>query len=78
MSRLVMFVTAAAAGAGVGLLFAPHNGRKMRRIIRHKAAGARLRAEKLGDAVANRAHWVETTIGQPGRYLKQAGRALGV
>jgi gas vesicle protein len=72
-----MFLTAAALGAGMGLLFAPHNGRKMRRVIRHRASEARLRAEKLGHGISEGAHWVGATIGQPRRYFRWAARAIG-
>jgi len=72
-----MFISGAALGAGVGLLFAPHNGRKMRRVIRHRATDARLRAENVGSEISEGAHRVRAMAGQTRRYIKRAARAMG-
>lgn len=78
MTRKLMFIGGAALGAGMGLLFAPHNGRKMRRVIRHRASDVRLRAEKLGDGISEGAHRVRSMAGETRRYFKRAARAIGV
>ncbi len=72
-----MFISGAALGAGMGLLFAPHKGRKMRRVIRHRALEVRLRAEKLGDGISEGAHRVRTIAVEPLRYVRRAARAMG-
>jgi gas vesicle protein len=71
-----LFISGAALGAGMGLLFAPHQGRKMRRVIRHRASDARYRAEKLGSDISESAHRVRAMAGDTRRYFKRAARAF--
>jgi hypothetical protein len=57
-NRLTMLFIglAAAAGAGIALVTAPHSGKQMRRTLRRKYEGARDAVEDLGNRASD---WVD-------------------
>jgi gas vesicle protein len=74
MKRVAYFagisLAAAAAGAGVALLFAPQSGARTRRQIRHKADNY---VHDLGDSLAATAHEIG---GEAQRFSRSVGRRL--
>ena len=76
VSTRLMFVSGAALGAGMGLILAPREGYKMRRVIRRKASQARLRAEKLGNGISKSVYRVRAKIGKPRTYFRWAARVI--